>query len=108
MTFTETVEHRGNGGDHRYVITQVDITSLGAAGAEAYDATTRHDLEPCWGASVLDQENPGYVFGYDSDAGNITVQYADYDAAADGTLIDVPSGTDVGTVTLKFHGDPSA
>lgn len=108
MTFTESVEHRGNAGDHRYVVVQVDITSLDAAGAEAYDASTKFNLEPCWGASVLDQENFGYVFGYDPDAGSIEVRYADYDAASDGTLIDVPSTTDVGTVTLKFMGDPSA
>lgn len=105
---TETVHHRGVAGDHRYAVVTLDITSLAAAGAEAYDAGSKHSIDDVWGATVLGQENPGYVFGYDPDAGNVTVQYADYDAAADGTLIDVPSTTDVGTVTLKFQGGPSA
>lgn len=105
---TETVEHEGVAGDHRYAVVQLDITSLGSAGAESYDAESKFNWSECWGATVLDQENAGYVFGYDPDAGNVTAQYADYDAASDGTLINVPSTTDVGTVTLKFQGDPSA
>lgn len=100
MTFDETVERRGNGGDHRYVITEVDITSLGAAGAESYDAEARHSLTNAHGI-VLDQEDPALEVSYDPDAAEIVVRnLSDGAATAD--------ATDVGTVTLKFVGDYSA
>lgn len=100
MTFTETVDRRGNGGDHRYVDVEVDITSLGAAGAEAYDAEARHSLSDPDGI-VLDQEDPTYEISYDPDAGEIVVR-----ELSDGTA--TTSATDVGTVTIRFTGDYAA
>lgn len=104
---TETHEHVGNEGDHSYAVVQLDITSLDSAGTEPYDAAATFNWTEAWGATVLDQENHGYKFGYDPDNGNVIVKYADYDAGSDGALIDVANNTDVGTVTLKFQGNPA-
>jgi len=41
----------------------------------------------------------GYVFEYDYTAQRVKVFYADYDATADGALIEVPMGTDLSALT---------
>lgn len=106
MPHTTTVVDRGVAGDHRYVVADVDVTSLGSAGSEAFDPDAEFGLD-AWGADVLQQENPGYEVGLDTN-NDIAAKYADYDAAADGVLIDVPSGTDIGVIRFMFRGDPSA
>lgn len=103
MTFSETVHERGNNGDHRYVVTEVNITSLDSAGTEPYDAESRHGLNGVHGASVLDKEDATYVFNYDADASTPAIGVKNLGDAAD-----VANNTDVGTVTLKFEGDWSA
>lgn len=102
MTNTTTVVESGVQGDLEYAIVDVNITSLALAGAEAFDADGILGIDTL-GASVVEQENGGYHITWDN-AGNIVVKYADYDAAADGVLIDVPSATDVGVVRLHFVG----
>lgn len=104
MTNTTTVVESGNGGDHDYVVADIDITSLGALGTEAFDPETAFGLTGCIGGDVKRQENGGYHVTIDTN-NDITVKYADYDAAADGVLIDVPSATDVGVVRIKFAGN---
>lgn len=106
MTHTTSVVHDGVEGDHRVVVADVDITSLDAAGSESFDPDAEFNLAPCHGASVLQQENPGYRVAA-TQANDLAAKYANYDAAADGQLIDVPSGTDVGVVRLRFEGDPA-
>lgn len=103
MTFSETVHERGNNGDHKYVITEVDITSLDSAGTEPYDAETRHNFNEVYGATVLDKEDNTYVFNYDADASTPAVSVKNLSDA-----VDVANNTDVGTVTVKFEGDWSA
>lgn len=103
MTFTETVQERGNNGDHRYVVTEVDITSLDSAGTEPYDAESRHNFNEVHGAEVLDQEDYTHYIHYNADASTPAIVAKD---VADGT--DLADNTDVGTVTLKFEGDWSA
>ncbi len=43
----------------------------------------------------------GYTFEYDADHDKIIVYYADYDASADGALIEVADTTDLGGVTIR-------
>lgn len=103
MTNTTTVVEEGNDGDHDYVVADIDITSLGAVGTEAFDPSTL-GLNAAVGGTVLQQENGGYHVTVATN-NDLTVKYADYDAAADGVLIDVPSATDVGVVRVKFLGN---
>lgn len=104
MTNTTTVVESGNDGDHDYVVADIDITSLGAAGVEAFDPQNALGLRNCAGGNVLQQANGGYHITVDG-ANDIAVKYADYDAAADGVLIDVPVSTAVGVVRIKFVGN---
>lgn len=104
MTNTTTVVEDGNDGDHNYVVADIDITSLGAVGTEAFDPDGDLGLRGASGGTVLQQENGGYLVTVDTN-NDLSVKYADYDAAGDGVLIDVPSATDVGVVRVKFIGD---
>lgn len=110
MTFTETVQQRGNDGDHRYVIVEVDITSLDSAGTEPYDAESRHGLRNVHGAEVLDQEDYTLTFHFNADAATPAIIVKEVNDTGDGTggVEDTANNADVGTVTLKFEGDWSA
>lgn len=108
MTFSETVQVEGNNGDHRYVIAEVDITSLDSAGTEPYDASSRFSLRDVHGAEVLDQEDYALTFHYDVANTNIIVKEVNDTGDGTGGVQDVANNTDVGTVTLKFEGDWSA
>lgn len=107
MTNTTTVVEEGNAGDHDYVIADIDITSLGAAGTESFDPATAFALTNPRGGTVLQQENGGYHITV-AQNNDITVKYADNDASSDSVLIDVPSSTDVGVVRVKFVGNFAA
>lgn len=100
MTESTTIIERGNDGDHRYVVAEVDITSLANVGNEPFDPGAKFNLDGAYG-TVLDQEDYTYVTFYD--AGNTQLIVKD---VADGS--DITDTTDVGTVTLKFEGDWSA
>lgn len=83
----------------------LDITSLSDAGHEAVAATDETRLiTNADHAYVAGQENGGYHLSYDHINGQLHAKYADYDAASDGVLIDVPSSTDVGEVELVVVG----
>lgn len=97
MTESTTVVERGNAGDHRYVIAEVDITSLDSAGTEPYDPSAKFNLEGAYGA-VVDQEDYTHHVFYDHDNTQIIAK-----DVADGT--DLADNTDVGTVTIRFVGD---
>lgn len=72
MTNTTTIIEEGNEGDHRYVIAEVDITSLDSAGLEPYDPSARFGLEGAE-AVVVDQEEPRRFYRYDPDNTQIDV-----------------------------------
>lgn len=97
MTETTTVVEAGNEGDHRYVIAEVDITSLDTAGTEPFDPSAKFNLEGAYG-SVVDQEDYTHHIFYDSDGTQIIAK-----DVADGT--DLANNLDVGTVTIRFVGD---
>lgn len=107
MTNSTTVVEEGNAGDHGYVTADIDITSLASNGAESFDPTGSFSLTNCTGGQVIQQENGGYHITV-AQNNDITVKYADNDAASDSVLIDVPSTTDVGVVRIKFYGNHSA
>lgn len=106
MTHSTINTERENSGSVDAVLHTIDITSLDAAGAETYDPGTEVGLEDAgeYGVSVRGQENPGYHVVWDHVNESLAVKYADYDAASDGVLIDVPSATDVGEVVLEVVG----
>lgn len=82
-----------------------DVTSLTNAGGEPLSTwTSESGLDDVDNATVVGQENPGYRMVYDHLNDEIAVMYADYDAAADGALIDVPATTDVGEVKVRLEG----
>jgi len=106
MTHSTINTEAENTGSLNSVLHTIDITSLDAAGAETYDpaAEVGLDGQDRFGVSVRGQENPGYQIVWDHINGQLAVKYADYDAASDGVLIDVPSATDVGEVVLEVVG----
>jgi len=108
MTESTTVLQEGNNGDHRYVIAEVDITSLDSAGTEPYDPSSKFNLSGVEGAEVLDQEDYTKIIHFDADNTDIIVKEVNDTGDGSGGVADVANNTDVGTVTLKFEGDWSA
>lgn len=94
-----------NAGVFQVEYVTVDVTSLANAGSEPISAwQDESGIDDLEGAAVVGQEDGGYAFSYDHVNGAVHAKYADYDAAADGALIDVPAGTDVGEVRLRLEG----
>lgn len=82
-----------------------DVTSLTNAGSEPIATwLDQSEIDNIDGAAIVGQENGGYLFSYDHLNEAVHAKYADYDATADGALIDVPSGTDVGEVVVRLEG----
>lgn len=108
MTFSETIQQRGNGGDHRYVVVEINITSLDSAGTEPFDPSSRYGLGGVHGAEVLDQEDYTKTFHFDAANSEIVVKEVTDTGDGSGGVTDVANNTDVGTVTLLFRGDWSA
>lgn len=104
MTHTTIDKETENSGSERSVIHTVDITSLDAVGSETYDPEAETDVTRAKSVEVVGQENGGYLVSHDPVGGGLNVMYADYDAAADGALIGVPSGTAIGQVRLRVQG----
>ena len=48
---------------------------------------------------ILDAGGTGYVVSYDAANDKIMAWYADYDAVADGILIQIPDTTDISAIT---------
>lgn len=84
-------------GKKRQVVTEVTMDSSYPTGGEAITAAQL-------GLSVVDvvtcSTNTGHIAQYDKTNAKIKLYYADYDAVADGALIQVPNTTDVSTVVV--------
>jgi len=105
MTHNTVETKRESGGSTDRAFHTIDITSLDSAGTESIDLDNETGVEPQHhGVDVVGQANGGYHITWDHTTGTLSVKYADYDAAADGVLIDVPSGTAVGEVRLRVEG----
>lgn len=103
MTYSVTDTRRENAGSYHELFATIDVTSLSNVGHEVIDPSD-FGLSDIFGVSVEGQENAGYLFTWNHSNDNLSVAYADYDAAADGALIDVPAATDVGEVVLSIKG----
>lgn len=75
MTHSTTVVREGNGGDHTYVVADVDISSLDSAGAEPFDAGAEFSMDFVLGASVEGQANAGYQVAWDHVNEQIAVKH---------------------------------
>jgi hypothetical protein len=106
MTHSTINTERENAGSVDVALHTIDITSLDSAGAETFDPDAEVGLSDAseYGVAVRGQENPGYQIVWDHINEQLAVKYADYDAASDGVLIDVPNNTDVGEVVLEITG----
>ena len=93
---TVAIQKRSVFGNKRVRVVDVDFDSSYPTGGESLTAA---DL----GLSVVDIVIPspksGYVFEYDYTNSKLKAYWADYDAGADGALIEVGNGTDLHTVT---------
>lgn len=97
MTVTVTqVGSQHSVGDLRAVIADVAFDSSYPTGGEPLTAANLglNTLE-----FVLVEPAGGYAFEYDHANAKIIARYADYDAVADGALIQVPDTTNLSTVT---------
>lgn len=97
MTHTTTIVRDGNSGDHRYVVADLDITSLDNAASEDFAPTDELGFGDVLNISVGQLENPNtYVVQAAADNDLSVETYG-------GT--DPTSGTDVGTVRVTVRGD---
>lgn len=101
MTATIDVLDTEFAGAMKVRIVEVDITSY-TAGGEPF-APSDAGMHRFQFVTAEPDEN-GYVANYDYDGELIRVFTADYDAAADGPLIDAGGGTDAGVVRLFCVG----
>lgn len=85
---------------------EVDMTGgISGAGVHAWDPASNTGFDDPEEVSVVGQSDAGYQIVWDhTNGGQFQVKYGDYDAAADGALIDVPAGTNVGTVRVRVEG----
>lgn len=97
MTVTIKKKFKCNNG--YIVIADVVLDSSYPIGGEAISAKEL-------GLEVIEFVNPspasGYVFEFDHTNKKLKAFYADYDAAADGALIEVPDTTDLSAVTVRL------
>jgi hypothetical protein len=83
-------------GSRLYIGTLV-FTSTYTTGGESLTLPFTPDL-------VTIPANSGYVFEYDYTNNKVKILYADYDAAADGVLIEIPNGISIAALTdVRFE-----
>lgn len=87
-------------GTVRAVYMEITLDSSYPTGGEAVDV----GLDRIWSAHL--ESDDGYIFKYDYANDKILAYYADYDAVADGALIEVADTTDLSAVVIraKFEG----
>lgn len=94
-----------NGGVLQVEHTTVDLTGgITNAGNEPWDPEANTALDNVESVSIVGQDDPGVNITWDWVNERFLVTYADYDAAADGKLIDAPAGTTAGTVRVRVEG----
>lgn len=79
----------------KLVIAQITFDSLYASGGEALVASSLGLDEIL---AVFPANDAGYLFEYDKANGKLMAYYADYDAVADGALIQVAASVDLSAV----------
>lgn len=97
MALTKTKRRDFVIGDRRMNIYEVDFDNSYPTGGEALSkADLNVDLELDF---VLAISNSGYSFEYDETNEKLLAYWADYDAVADGALIEVADTTNLSAVT---------
>lgn len=84
-------------GKKRQAVTEITMDSSYPTGGEAVTAA---QLGLATVDVALCSTNTGHIAQYDKANAKIKLYYADYDAVADGALIEVPAATDVATVVV--------
>lgn len=79
----------------RIITGQIDFDSSYPTGGEAMDLSSYF---PVALKAVFIENKAGYVFAYDYANKKVLAYYADYDAVADGALIQVANTTDLSAV----------
>lgn len=100
MTHSTVNTELENQGNKDVAYHEINITSLDVAGEEGYNPSNELNLEgeDRYGIGVRGQTNVSVAFGYNSTSGNVTARMRSDDQA-------VPSGSDVGHVTLEVVGE---
>lgn len=83
-------------GDTRMTIATLAFDASYPTGGEALAASALK-MSKMYSCAV--EPNDGYVFTWDDANGKIIAYYADYDAVADGALIEVANTTDLSGIT---------
>jgi hypothetical protein len=97
MAVTVTKRQSYNTGNVNAVVADIAFDSSYPTGGESL---TKTDLGFVTGVEfLLAEPASGYSFEYDHTNEKLIARYADYDAAADGALIQVPNTTDLSAVT---------
>lgn len=84
-------------GKKRQTVTEVALDSSYPTGGEAITAA---QLGLSFVDAALCSSSTGHIARYDKTNAKIKMFYADYDAVADGALIEVPNTTDLSAVTV--------
>jgi hypothetical protein len=98
-----TIENleRGSSGNLRVVTGTIAFDSSYPTGGESLTPANMA-LSRVQSVSILPKS--GYVFEYDYTNSKVLAYYADYDAVADGALIQVPDTTNLSTLTgVRFN-----
>lgn len=86
-------------GNAEGVVVDVDFDSSYPTGGESLTASDLGFQHASDIKLVLASPDGGYIFQYDYTNKKLLAYYADYDAVADGALIQVPNTTDLSGVT---------
>lgn len=88
------------GGTDKLYVGTIAFDSSYPTGGEALDATANEQLD-----YVFCTHQGGYSFAWDAANQKLLAYYCDYDAGADGPLIQVPNTTDLSALTaVPFIG----
>lgn len=94
-----------NAGVLQYEYVEVDLTGgITNAGNEPWDPEANTGLTNVEAVEIVGQTDAGVNITWDHVNSQFLVTYADYDAAADGKLIDAPAGTAAGKVRVRVEG----
>lgn len=91
ITASETIEL---GGTFALIVGTIALDSSYPTGGESLDLASNDRVD-----YLFASPKSGYSFDWDAANQKLVARYADYDAVADGPLIEVPNTTNLSTVT---------
>lgn len=94
-----------NAGVLEVTYAEVDLTGgIANLGNHPWDPAANTELDDPEAVEIVGQTDAGVNITWDHQNDRFLVTYADYDAAADGKLIDAPAGTAAGIVRVRVEG----